>query len=173
MVRFAHQVNFMKKRPTQMRPLTPKVLDEFIDTERPQGALTAAYGRCVATLRDPKYPKQALELAMRIDGEGVGHYDRFREVKRALGAYAGKNAAFPYLRPLTETRNNGTTEALALFETILDTITEAYVAESTGNHAAAEAGVGSARETMLLFKRKAETLARDGFGIPLLDARQR
>ena len=62
-------------------PLTPDRLDDFIYIERPSGPMAGAYGRCVATLGAmltgrPEL-KHAHELALRIDGEGVDHFDNY------------------------------------------------------------------------------------------------
>ena len=169
-LRTSKTTNISDPKPTLLRALTPVVLDEFIRTERPQGALTAAYGQCVATLHDPRYPKQALELAMRIDGEGVGHFERFTDLKRVLSAYRKNGNRYPYLRPVTPTLGQETKQTVTLFKKVVDLIGAAYGDEAAGKYASAETGIASARATMIEFKSCAEELAKRGFGVPFLDA---
>src|SRR5262249_14207302 len=40
-------------RDHSLRPLTPNVLNEFIEVERPRGLIDGSYGRVIATLRHP------------------------------------------------------------------------------------------------------------------------
>ena len=52
-------------------------------------------------LRDSKepYPEGLFQLAVRIDSDGMQHYQKFRDVKRFLEPYAKQEAL--YLRPIS------------------------------------------------------------------------
>ena len=168
-VRISETVRMFKPQWTGLCPLSPKVLDEFIDTERPEGRIDAAYARCIATLSAVGYPKEALELAKRIDGEGYHHFYRFLEVKRMLSAYAGSGIAYPYLRPVEVAHGNEADDAKGLFHQIIDLISRAYASEATDNYGDAETKIAEARRTMMVFKGVAEELAKKGIGVPFLD----
>ena len=158
------------KLDVELLPLTPKTLENFIKVERPSGLLDAAYRRCIATLRQDGYPKEALEIAMRIDADGTDHFQRFGNVRRILSAYGGSGETYPYLRTITMTSGPQTKKALKLFGMIRKSIHDAYAAESAGGYVRAEQHITNARQIMLKFRAEAETLAANGFGIPLLDA---
>lgn len=159
-----------------LKPLTPERLDDFIYIERPSGPLTGAYGRCVATLevmcRTQPALKQAYELALRIDGEGVEHFERFTIIKLNLQSYGMINGAYPYLRKVTKADPNEARvgAALELFERVRKAVEAAYRAEAAKdvNYKLVEEWTRRAREAMLQFQELAERLAREGIGIPLL-----
>ncbi len=156
--------------------LTPDRLDDFIYIERPSGALTGAYARCVATLgvmsESKPELKPAYELALRIDGEGVDHFERFCTIKRNLESFGVHNGAYPYLRDVTlaDPDDESVQGALALFERVRASVEAAYEAEAETppNYAQVEARTKAARATMLEFQKLAEQLAMTGTGIPLI-----
>jgi hypothetical protein len=150
----------------RLRPLDPETLEHFIELERPSGGITRAYGRCVSTLRNPKYPVSAYELAMRIDGEGADHYQRFLNVQRILRAYGGEAGNYPYLRKLTLGRRDQPEcqPAVALFEKLRNEIVLAYSDETDQ-----EKHIKAARATMMSFRDEADALARRGIGMPFWD----
>jgi hypothetical protein len=161
---------------TRLSPLTPDTLKTFIHIERPSGPLTAAYGRCVTTLEQMLTTKPALknafELAVRIDGDGVDHFERFNTVKRNLESYGDSRGLFPYLRQVKEAKGGEAENALALFNRVRICIAEAYIAEAAANpdYAVVQARIKRARETMREFQAEAEALAKKNLGVPLLDA---
>lgn len=153
---------------TQLRRLTPEALEDFIYIERPSGKLTAAYGRCVATLKDRADLKNVFELAQRIDGEGIDHYASFCNTQRILAGYRDDAGDYPYLRPITEGTNGDAMNAVALFDTVRSRIAEAYAAEAVAqpNYPVVQARIKAARDTMLVLQAAAEALAKDGYGVP-------
>jgi Ferritin-like len=161
-----------------LEPLTPERLDEFIYIERPAGPLTGAYGRCVTTLGEMCHHKPELkyayELALRIDGEGVDHFERFTTIKRNLESYGHRGDAYPYLRQVRMGDPNDARiqDALALFDRVRACVAEAYGAEAVAvtpdDYAEVESRIKFARETMLQFQKLAEDLAKDHKGIPLI-----
>ena len=70
-----------------------------------------------------------------------------------------------------KTRDERTLEALVLFDAVRTSIALAYVAEAAADpdYALVQTNIRLARETMLAFEAKAEALAKDGLGVPLLD----
>jgi Ferritin-like len=152
---------------TELEPLTPETLARFIELERPKGGLLVAYGRCVATLRQEKYPKHLLEIALRIDGEGFAHYERFNEIRRILAPYNGTRDGYPYLRSIVKATVRQTRRALNLFDDVRGSIRGAYAAEARQDFAEAKKKIDVARSTMLEFRDEGERLAKKGLGIPL------
>ena len=110
----ASRVSSPVTRPRQLRALQPAVLADFVAVEQPSGFLDGAYARAVATLRQPIYPAHAVELAERIDSDGVDHYSRFREVQVALRTYSEAKPPLPYLRKLEVGTSGETADALAI-----------------------------------------------------------
>jgi hypothetical protein len=158
------------KLDVELLPLTPKTVENFIKIERPNGLLDAAYRRCIATLRQDGYPKEALEIAMRIDADGTDHFQRFVNVRRILAAYNGSDESYPYLRTITKTSGTKTKKALELFGVVRKSINDAYAAEAARDYKRAEQHITDARQIMLKFRAEAENLAAKGVGVPLLDA---
>lgn len=155
-----------------LEPLDPRTLAHFIDLERPSGAITRAYSRCVATLRNTKYPVSAYELALRIDGEGTDHYERFLSVKRILQAYGGGPDRYPYLRNVVRGRRDQPEckPVLDLFEELRGHIIKAYGYAAQQNSRLEQPSIDAARRTMLMFRDEAEILARErGIGVPFWD----
>jgi hypothetical protein len=152
-----------------LKPLDPDTLDLFIEIERPSGKITRAYGRCVATLRQPRYPSEILEIASRIDGEGLDHYERFLNVKRMLEGYGAD--PYPYLRDIKLGRRDQPEcqTAIGIFERIRQNIREAYGFEANGQVDMAQARIEQARTLMRELRAAAEALAEQGIGVPFWD----
>ena len=150
---------------TTLEELTPERLNDFIFIERPGGRLTAAYGKCVETLRG----RPQRDLAVKIDGEGVDHYERFANIRRILDSYGKSDGKYPYLRGIREEDNTETRAVLAIFDAIRENVANAYRAEAGGKGSEAQTHIAEARELMMQFRGKAELLARERrWGIPLL-----
>jgi hypothetical protein len=151
----------------ELRRLDPTTLAKFIEIERPNGKIDTAYHQCIATLEQDgdDYPKQVLDIAMRIDGDGTDHFHRFVNAYHILNAYGDPEV---YLRPVKVTSGTQTDPAMDLFRQILASITQAYAAEAAGNDGLSQTHVAAARQTMLDFRDEAERVAALGFGLPLL-----
>ena len=149
-----------------LQPLTPQTLQLFVDLERPQGRMASAYGRCLGTLKQEKFPRALYELAARIDDDGIGHYQQLRNMQRILGSYAGSGNDYPYLRPVVERRTPETAKALEIFADILAHIRIAYAAEAEGEWPAGEDEIQRGRAKMMELHAAAEAAARSGLGIP-------
>jgi hypothetical protein len=158
-------------RPRALRPLTTDTLQGFIDAERPGATLDTAYARCVATLEGKGYPSHLFELAVRVDSDGLNHFQRFSDLQKALTAYPDAGDTSPYLRsPLRKAKPDEAREALGLRDRILEAIRKGYVAEAKDDAPGAEKAIVDARGAMGRLIQVADALARDrGLGVPFFD----
>jgi hypothetical protein len=158
-------------RPRALRPLSQDTLQDFIDAERPGAALDTAYARCVATLEQKEYPQHLFELAVRVDTDGVNHFQRYSDLQKALRAYPDEGDGSPWLRsPLRKAKPEEAREALGLRDQILEAIRRGYVAEAKDDAAGAEKAIVDARGAMARLIQVADALARDrGLGVPFFD----
>jgi hypothetical protein len=153
-------------RDRALRRLTPDTLSVFIDIEHPSGFLDGAYARVIATLRSSKYPTHAVELAERIDSDGVDHYSRFRLVETALNAYKEAEPQLPYLRKLKVGTREQAAEALDIYEDILRDLSNGYKDYAQDRLAEGAPFVNTARLKMNELLKVGEELAAGGIGIP-------
>ena len=149
-----------------LRPLDYDALDAYVRVERPGGKLDTAYARCVATLEQPEYPRHLYELAVKIDSDGMQHYERFREMRRTLSTYRGAGAPWPYLRDIRLGTPEETKPALDLYGELLGQLREGYLCESCAKYGDAQQAIGAARRTMDRLNRECEALAVRGLGVP-------
>ena len=159
--------------PSPLRPLDYAALDNYIHIERPAGAIDRAYARCVATLEQPRYPRALWQLAVKIDSDGMDHFNRFTEMKQTLLAYAGatgQGAALPYLRPVKPGSVAQSREALALVKALLAALHDAYLAQYHNEPEKAQIAINSSRSTMDTLRVQAEALGAQGIGIPFFKA---
>ncbi|SMX50664.1 ferritin-like domain-containing protein [Maliponia aquimaris] len=158
-----------RTRPRLLRRATPEVLQDFVDVERPGGHLDTEYVNLVGMLRDSKepFPEGLYQLAVRIDSDGMQHYQKFRDVKRILAPYSAREAL--YLRPIEpgEPTSDEVMPALDRIRTALDALAEAYAIEAAlGDMPRANAKVREAREAMHDLNAIALDLARRNIGVP-------
>jgi hypothetical protein len=153
-------------RNSALRRLTPGALTDFINIERPSGFLDGAYAKVIATLRLPIYPAHAVDLAERIDSDGVDHYSRFREVETALKAYDKAEPPFPYLRALEVGGGDQVAEALAIYQEIVRDLGKGYTDYAHEKFAEGAPLVNAARSRMNDLLKLGEKLAASGVGIP-------
>ena len=154
----------------ELRPMTPDMVDRFIEVERPAGGISRAYEKCRATLEDPRYPKHLHELAARIDDDGIGHFQRFRSIKSILGAYAGKGGEYPYLRKQPHSSGPEVDKVLEWFAAVRRHLADGFRLEASRAFPDAEARIQDARESMRHLQQAAETAAINGFSVPFFDA---
>jgi hypothetical protein len=148
--------------------LTPDIVELFISIERPGGKLARAYERCLATLKQRRFPPHLYEIAARIDDDGIGHFQHFRNIQRILADYAEQDGDYPYLRNVSVTRCPETEQVLELFNELLEYIASAYALEAEGKAVVAEAQIQRARAKMLALQTAAEAAASKGLGVPFL-----
>ena len=155
-----------------LRVLDYEALDAYVRVERPGGKLDTAYARCVATLEQrDRYPSHLYELAVKIDSDGMLHYERFREMRRILNTYRGAGAPWPYLRDIRLGTPDETKVALDAYRSLLAALHDAYVNEAAQRFDAAQVAIASARKTMDVLNREAEALAGRGIGVPFFDVK--
>lgn len=156
--------------PGRLRPLDAAALADYIHIERPGGAVDRSYARCVATLEQPKYPRALWQLAVKIDSDGLEHFQRFTEMQRTLAAYGGQGVDRPYLRPVKPGTRAQTAGALAQVRTLLALLQDAYIAQYRNEPDAAQAAIARSRAVMDALRVQAEALAVQGVGIPFFAA---
>ena len=162
------------KRPRSLRVATPETLQSFVDVERPDGALDSEYIRLVNYLRESSepFPEGLLQLAVRIDSDGLQHYQKFRDVKRILEPYTENETV--YLRPLVEAKppyNDQVSEALDLIRNTIKSLGEAYKLEAAlKDMPQANQHIKNARNDMHKLSDIAEELAANNIGVPFFAA---
>ncbi len=155
-----------------LRVLDLQALQAYERIERPGHALDQAYSRCVATLEDGQtYPRHLYELAVRIDTDGVHHFERFRDLRRTLTAYDnGGTAPLPYLREVRVGTCEEARVALDSLAGLVAALRQAYTAEAAQQFSQAQVAIDVSRKAMDVFRTEAEALARRGIGVPFFSA---
>ncbi len=148
---------------------TQDVLQSFVDVERPGGPLDTEYANLVGLLRESRhpFPEGLYQLAVRIDSDGMQHYQKFRDVKRFLAPYEHQEAL--YLRPIKPGQPEAADvkPALEQIRIALDALREAYLIEAgLGDMPTANARIKEARDAMHDLNKIALGLARKNIGVP-------
>ena len=150
-------------RDRELRPLSPDVLAEFIDIEKPSGMLDGAYARVISTLRSG-YPEAMLQLAREIAADGMDHYSHFCEIQLILKPLIKKAGAGEpaYLRPVTTATKAQAKAAIDLYQGMLADLRAAY------QHGDMEdaANILAARAKMMKLDTVANDLASGKLGVP-------
>lgn len=150
------------------RPATPETIALFVQAERPGQPIDTEYARLVHALREAggSYPDGLYQLAVRIDSDGLQHYQKFRDVALILGRYKANPALF--LRPVqtADPDDAKVAGALALLQTITDALSEGYAAERADRMRAAESAILQSRTAMRDLMAECERLAAAGIGVP-------
>ena len=158
-----------KRRRRALRRLEPATLEDFIAVEQPSGTIDGAYARVVATLRQPAYPKDVLQIAERIVADGTQHYEQFRNLQSVLQAYDGTvdgKPVYPYLRKVEPGSPQQAAEGVVLYDTIRAELATGYRDMSLRKFADAGQHVLAARAAMAKLLDVADQLAAKGIGIP-------
>lgn len=160
-------------RRRSLRRATQCVLAEFVEVERPEGHLDTEYVKLVGLLRMAKdpYPEGLFQLAVRIDSDGLQHYQKFRDVKRFLEPYADHEEL--YLRPIRagDPNDKRVKPAVDKIKAALAALGEAYLIEAElGDMPTANAKIKEARDAMHDLNEIALGLARDNIGVPFFAA---
>lgn len=154
-----------------LRPATLDTIADFIAVERPDNTLDREYAGLVHYLRkhSSTFPPGLFELAVRIDSDGLQHYQKFRDVWIILSRYK----SVPLLRDIELARpgDPAVAQALKLLAEIVAATEDGYGAERDDDMPRAEASLLRARTAMRGFQAEAERLARGsagskGLGIP-------
>lgn len=155
-----------------LKPLDIETLKWYEAIESPDALLDRAYARVVKTLEDgSRYPRHLYELAVRIDTDGMHHYERFRDIRRTFESYDnGAGAALPYLRPVQVGTAQQTRAPMQALEGLVQALRQAYAAEAKQQFSQAQQGIDASRLAMDVFRTEAEALARQGIGVPFFGA---
>jgi hypothetical protein len=158
------------RAPAVLAPLTLDTVQLFIDIERASAFIDGQYAQVVATLKQRGYPPHLFQLAATIADEGEQHFLHFRDIHRVLAPYATDHHPV-YLRnvePGDPTRPD-VAAALDVYDDILDKLIIGYQRDDVAH----QKSLADARALMFDLRDKAETLAKDGVGIPFLPFRPR
>lgn len=151
-----------------LRPASRETLEDFVTIERPAAGVDTEYAKLVVHLSNQHkgLPPGLHELAVRIDSDGLQHYQRFRSVLASLSRYEAQPDL--YLRRITraDPGDKGVGPVLELLKQVVEATEDGYRAEFQDNMPAAEAAILRARAAMRDFQAAAERLARKGKGIP-------
>ncbi len=154
------------RRPLEMRRLEPQTLQDFIDIERPSGAIDGAYARVIATLRsDMRYPIQMQQLAERIANDGMGHERQFLDMRAVLRRMPGESS---YLRELKRADPGDPTIATAMrhFRNIKSELDTAFRSGADRDLPAMGKSLNAARDLMDKLLAETDRLALTGVGFP-------
>ena len=115
---------------------------------------------------DPRYPPSAIELAERIDNDGLNHFEKFSEIQVAFRAYAATGPSHPYLRDIKPGDADSAKEALDLYHEIVASLGAAYKDYAHNRYGEGAPHVAAARTKMKKLLDVGEALAAKGIGIP-------
>jgi hypothetical protein len=120
------------------RPLTPEVLDDFVEVEAPSMSVDALYGRILATYQRDGKDTQAATV-IQVMAEGADHYSTFVVVRELLGRHGP--AAY-LLDPLEvpDPGDEALNELQERFETMLGHFFAGYAVGLPDGRSAIEAG---------------------------------
>ncbi len=149
-----------------LRPARPAVIEGFVEVERPGSEIDTEYAALVHSLRHhhAEYPPGLYQLAVRIDSDGMQHYQRFRDMQLILGPYAERPELFLRRVHLAEADDPAVQPALGYLREIVDALKAGYEAERKGDMPGAEAAILSSRASMRELRAEAERLARGEVG---------
>jgi hypothetical protein len=120
--------------------------------------------------KDP-YPEGLFQLAVRIDSDGLQHYQKFRDVKRFLEPYADHEELYLRLIRAGDPNDKRVKPAVDKIKAALAALGEAYLIEAElGDMPTANAKIKEARDAMHDLNEIALGLARDNIGVPFFAA---
>lgn len=169
--------NAERTRDRRLEPATLKNLENFEDIERPGSFLDTEYIKLVDYLRKnhSEFTEGLFQLAVRIDSDGMQHFQKFKDVRQFLGNYPEdvflRDIKVAKVAEITdEDLKNQVLSALRLIESALAELHDAYLIEAVaGDMVKANAHIKRARDDMHALSDVALDLARKGVGVPLFD----
>ena len=155
-------------RPRALKVANSDTLQTFVDVERPDGTLDTEYGDLVRLFSDPAggYPDGLYELAVRIDTDGLQHYQKFRDTRNVLLPYSSRPDLFLRSIKLAKDDDKSVQLALDLLDQAVEALRRGYGAEAAGDMTAAQVGITAGREAMHRLNDACEFLAQQGIGVP-------
>jgi hypothetical protein len=152
-----------KTRRRELRRLEPKVLNEFVEAERPSGTLDSRYAAVVVTLVKAGADLADLaELASHVTNDGMQHFRQFERMRRVLSAYPAER----YLRPLRLDSPDQAPLGMKSFRQIKAYLIRAYRKMAVGSYGVARPLLTQAFERMPQLLAEGEDYAAQGIGIP-------
>ncbi len=150
-------------RERALRPLTKDVIGDFIALEHPSSFIDGAYARVIATLRQPNYPGDLVDVATRIASEGMEHERHFIDINSALAPFDESEYLRPNMRVGTKAEG-----ALALLQLdkIIDSLAKAYAVAGQNKLEMSNPDISAARAAMNELLTIGENLGSRGIGIP-------
>jgi hypothetical protein len=146
-------------RKRDLRPLTKEVIRDFIALEHPSSFIDGAYARVIATLRQPSYSPDLVDVATRIVSEGMEHERHFIDIHTALLPYDEPD----YLRMNMQLgTKDQATRALRHIDTIIDSLGRAYDKAGHNEFERTNLDIAAARDAMNDLLAIGEKLARFG-----------
>jgi hypothetical protein len=151
-----------KTRPTEMRLMSPDVLDSFIAAEEPSGGVEGLYASVFSTVRTYHHLPHIPQLVSQIIADGVSHYSRFREVRSLLAPHLRE--AKPIVRAVqTYDANDMRYKEVKNF---CDEIRKKLQAAYANGDMEDAADIAEARSTMMKLHQECERLAQQNIGVP-------
>lgn len=112
-------------RPVAERRLTPEVLEEFIDVEKPSDSIDGLYANIFVTLGNFSFPNQA-EMIRSVMADGLDHYETFLDVKEWLSHHAPNDYLLNLRQP--EPNDSAHKRLQELLLQVLQTLRRGYAA---------------------------------------------
>ena len=166
-----------RTRKRRLEKATQKVLQNFEEIERPGEFLDTEYIKLVDYLRKnhSEFTEGLFQLAVRIDSDGMQHYQKFKDVRQFLGDYPEsvylRDIEVAHLKEITDKdMKDQVLSALQFIKSALASLHDAYLIEAVaGDMKEANAHITRARDDMHALSDVALDLARKGVGVPLFD----
>jgi hypothetical protein len=150
-------------RKRELRTLKEQVVSDFIALEHPSSFIDGAYARVIATLRQPNYSGDLVDVATRIASEGMEHERHFIDIHSALTPYDESEYLRPNMRIGTKAE---AADALRRLDKIIDSLGKAYSVAGQNRLEMTNPDIAAARAAMDELLKIGEKLGSDGIGIP-------
>jgi rubrerythrin len=150
-------------RKRELCRLEKKVIGDFIALEHPSSFIDGAYARVIATLRQPNYPADLVDVATRIASEGMEHERHFIDIHTALTPYDESEYLRPNMRVGTKAQ---AAPALQQLDKIINSLAKAYNVAGQNKLEMTNPDIAAARAAMDELLTIGERLGSKGIGIP-------
>lgn len=115
--------SFEHPRPVPERRLTPEVLEEFIDVEKPSDTLDGLYARIFVSLSNFSFPNPA-QMIRSVMADGFDHYETFLDVREWLGRHRPNDYLLDLRQPAPDDSTHKHLQELLLL--VLQTLRQGY-----------------------------------------------
>jgi rubrerythrin len=111
-------------QPVAERRLTPAVLEEFIDVEKPSDTLDGLYARIFVTLSNLSFPNLA-QMIRSVMADGLDHYETFLDLREWLSGHSPNDYLLSVREPTPDDSSHRRLQDLLLL--VLQTLRQGYV----------------------------------------------